>query len=109
MRRRASESCDSLPRGLRWWHGWSMASSAMGGKYRCESCGMPIEAGPYCVHCVDESGRLQDFETRFARVVAWTIEKDPTLDRAEAEKKAITFMAGMPAWCDHPRISGRER
>ncbi len=39
--------------------------------HRCESCGMPIEAGPYCPHCVDERGQLQDFATRFARMVAW--------------------------------------
>lgn len=24
----------------------------------CESCGMPIESGPYCAHCVDETGQL---------------------------------------------------
>src|SRR5262249_30009888 len=23
---------------------------------RCESCGMPVESGRYCAHCVDETG-----------------------------------------------------
>lgn len=51
----------------------------MNGKRRCESCGMPIDAGLYCAHCVDENGRLQDFETRFARMVAWTLRENAGL------------------------------
>jgi hypothetical protein len=73
---------------------------------RCESCGMPIEAGAYCMHCVDEDGQLQDFETRFARMVAWTMRQDIALDRTEAEKRTIAYMATMPAWRDHRRVCG---
>jgi hypothetical protein len=79
----------------------------MNEKLRCQSCGMPIDAGPYCTHCVDENGRLQDFETRFARMVAWTMRQDGGLDRTEAEKKTIAYMVSMPAWRDHPKVSGR--
>jgi hypothetical protein len=32
---------------------------------------MAIENGIYCQYCVDESGKLQDFATRFERMVAW--------------------------------------
>jgi hypothetical protein len=36
----------------------------------CESCGMTIETGRYCQHCVDETGVLQSFDRRFERMVA---------------------------------------
>lgn len=81
----------------------------MNEKHQCESCGMPIDAGPYCAYCVDENGRLQDFETRFERMVAWTMRKDTGLDRTEAERKTIAYMASMPAWRDHPKVPGRAR
>jgi hypothetical protein len=68
---------------------------------------MPIDAGPYCADCVDENGRLQDFDTRFARMVAWTMRQDGGLDRVEAEKKTIAYMASMPAWRNHPKVSGQ--
>jgi hypothetical protein len=78
----------------------------MNEKRRCESCGMPIDAGPHRAHCVDENGRLQDFETRFARMVAWTLREHPDLNRAQAERKTLVYMASMPAWRDHPKVSG---
>ena len=37
--------------------------------HTCESCGMPIESGPYCQHCVDDKGSLMSFEERFERMV----------------------------------------
>ena len=43
----------------------------------CQSCGMPIEAGPYCQYCIDESGNLQTFEERFARWLADVARNDP--------------------------------
>ena len=49
----------------------------------CESCGMPVESGPYCGYCVDEHGRLQDFDTRFERMVGWAQTRGA--DRAAAE------------------------
>jgi hypothetical protein len=54
----------------------------MNEKLRCQSCGMPIDAKPNCAHCLDENGRLQDFETRFARMLTWVIRQDAALDRA---------------------------
>ena len=73
--------------------------------HRCESCGMPIEAGPYCPHCVDERGQLQDFPTRFARMVAWQERRGHS--RAQAETETLAYMATMPAWKDHPEVLAR--
>lgn len=71
---------------------------------KCESCGMPIEAGPYCAHCVDAAGALQPFEERFERMIAWQARKEPGASRAELEAKTRAYMATMPAWKDHPRV-----
>ena len=71
---------------------------------KCESCGMPIEAGPYCDHCVDGTGALQPFEERFERMIAWQARKEPGASRADLETKTRAYMATMPAWKDHPRV-----
>ena len=73
---------------------------------RCESCGMPIESGPYCQHCVDETGALQDFDTRFERMVGWTM-KEGIKDRQTAERETLAYMASMPAWAGHPEVKAR--
>jgi hypothetical protein len=65
---------------------------------------MPIEVGRYCAHCTDETGKLQDFETRLERMVAWTMRRNSELDRTAAEKQTIAYMASMPAWRDHPSV-----
>lgn len=72
---------------------------------RCQSCGMPIEAGAYCRHCVDESGRLQSFEVRVERMVQWMLSNDPALGQAEAESRARAHMRQMPAWKDDPHLA----
>jgi hypothetical protein len=72
--------------------------------HACESCGMPIEAGPYCQYCVDASGKLQPFEERFERMVQWQARREPNTSRAELEKKTLGYMATMPAWREHPRV-----
>ncbi|WP_374470819.1 hypothetical protein [Phenylobacterium sp.] len=70
---------------------------------KCESCGMPIETGRYCGYCVDEHGALQDFETRFERMVRWLMrERGGT--RAAAEQATLARMATLPAWRDHPKV-----
>ena len=71
---------------------------------RCESCGMPIEVGTYCQHCVDASGKLQPFEERLERMVQWQARKEPNASRADLEKKTLSYMAQMPAWKEHPRV-----
>jgi hypothetical protein len=76
----------------------------MSNQHNCESCGMPIEAGPYCSYCVDEKGSLQAFEERFERMVQWQARRDPGASRADLEKKTLAYMATMPAWKDHPRV-----
>jgi hypothetical protein len=70
----------------------------------CESCGMPIESGAYCKYCLDEQGKLQDFDTRFERMVGWARREDPGLSREQAEANTLKYMARMPAWKDHPRV-----
>jgi hypothetical protein len=73
----------------------------------CQSCGMPIESGPYCQHCVDETGALQDFETRFERMVGWQQRRDPSASREALESATLDYLATMPAWRDHPRVTAR--
>jgi hypothetical protein len=69
----------------------------------CESCGMPIEDGRYCQYCVDGNGALQDFDTRFSRMVEWRL-REVGGDRAAAERDTLAHMATLPAWRDHPRV-----
>ena len=76
-------------------------------QHRCESCGMPIEAGPYCQYCIDEHGELQDFDERFARMVQFTRRQDQSLDQKTAEERTLAYMASMPAWKNHPGVKGR--
>ena len=73
-------------------------------KHPCESCSMPIETGTYCQYCVDVDGKLQPFEERFERMIAWQQRKQPTATRAELERDTLVFMATLPAWKDHPRV-----
>ena len=61
---------------------------------------MPIESGPYCQHCADDSGNLQAFDERFARMIQWTRRENPALDQATAEQQTLQYMATMPAWKD---------
>jgi hypothetical protein len=74
------------------------------GTMNCESCGMSIEAGPYCHYCVGADGKLQPFDERFERMVQWQMRHKPELSRAQAEKETRAYMAKMPAWKDHPRL-----
>ena len=75
----------------------------------CESCGMPIETGRYCAHCVDETGALQSFDDRFERMIAWEARKRPDATRDELEAATLTYMATLPAWRDHPRVAAARR
>lgn len=73
--------------------------------HNCESCGMPIDSGHYCQYCVDENGQLQDFDTRFERMVQWQQRRGSPREQAETE--TIAYMATMPAWKDHPQVLSR--
>jgi len=70
----------------------------------CESCGMPIESGPYCAHCTDASGQLQAFDERFERMIGWQARQKPDAPRQQLESETLAYMATMPAWRDHPRV-----
>jgi len=108
--RRIGFRCGSLPRDLTVGQDalgrdqWNKDKRMSEADHRCESCGMSIGAGRYCAYCTDESGKLQDFETRLERMVAWTMRRNSELNRAEAEQQTIAYMAGMPAWRDHPNV-----
>ncbi len=65
---------------------------------------MPIEAGPYCQHCVDENGELQGFDERLERMIGWQRQQKPELSREEAESATLAYMSRMPAWKDHPKV-----
>jgi len=75
----------------------------------CESCGMPIESGRLCPHCVDGEGRLQPFDERFERMVAWQARREPSASREELEAATLRYLATMPAWRDHPRVVAAAR
>ncbi|MEZ6018740.1 MAG: hypothetical protein R3F17_01195 [Planctomycetota bacterium] len=75
--------------------------------HHCQSCGMTIEAGPYCEYCVDEHGNLQAFEERFERMQQFLRRRDPSLDDATVRARTLDYMATMPAWRDHPKVVGR--
>jgi hypothetical protein len=71
----------------------------------CESCGMPIETGRYCSYCTDENGVLQSFDIRFERMVSWQARRHPGASKQEIERQTLDYMATMPAWADHPRVT----
>ena len=73
--------------------------------HACESCGMPIETGRYCGYCTDETGALQSFDERFERMVGWQARRHPRATRQETELQTLDYMATMPAWRDHPRVT----
>lgn len=73
-------------------------------KCNCQSCGMPIETGPYCQYCVDADGKLGSFESRLSGMTAFFMGREPSLSQAEAEKRTRAYMATMPAWKDHPAL-----
>lgn len=73
--------------------------------HACESCGMPIESGAYCQYCVNEDGTLQDFETRFERMVQWQERRGSP--RPQAESETLAYMATMPAWKDSAELKAR--
>ena len=74
----------------------------------CQSCGMPIEDGPYCEHCTSDDGSLQSFDERFQRMSQWMQKQEQSLSREEAETQALAHMATMPAWKDHPKVKAAQ-
>jgi hypothetical protein len=75
----------------------------------CPSCGMPIESGVYCQYCVDEAGNLQEFDERFRRMVQWMLRQKQAATRADAETRALAYMATMPAWRDHEKLRAAQK
>jgi hypothetical protein len=68
---------------------------------------MPIETGRYCAHCTDESGALQSFDERFARMTAWQARRNPAASSEEIERQTLDYLATMPGWQNHPRVLSR--
>lgn len=74
---------------------------------KCESCGLPVEVGHYCQHCVDADGNLQTFDERLDRLSGWLRNRREGLSQAEAEAAALEQMSKMPAWRAHPALRRR--
>jgi hypothetical protein len=72
---------------------------------RCESCGMPVDVGPYCLHCVDENGQLQSFDERLGRLTDYILARSAGIGRDGAERQARAYMRTMPAWRGHPELA----
>ena len=73
----------------------------------CQSCGMPIESGPYCQYCTDDEGHLHPFEERLTRMSQFLRREKPGISDADAQRQALAYMAEMPAWRDHPELKAR--
>lgn len=72
--------------------------------HTCQSCGLPSATEPYCSFCIGPDGALQAFEERFERMIQWQARYAPKASRQELERKALAYMAAMPAWQDHARV-----
>ncbi|MCP4674171.1 MAG: hypothetical protein GY854_01345 [Deltaproteobacteria bacterium] len=72
--------------------------------HTCQSCGMAIEAGPYCQYCVDESGELFSFKESLSRMSQFMRREAPELSDSASESKALDYMSAMPAWRSHPEL-----
>jgi hypothetical protein len=79
----------------------------MSANHKCESCGMPIDAGVHCRYCTDQTGKLQEFDERLERMTQWVVKQKQGATRAEAEQQALAHMATMPAWRNHPKLLAR--
>ena len=79
----------------------------MNEKHNCQSCGMPVEAGPYCQYCADSSGKLHGFEETVVRMGQFMKRQTPGMTDETAEAAALSYMAGMPAWRDRPELAAR--
>jgi len=73
----------------------------------CQSCGMPIEAGPYCQYCADEHGNLHGFDETVSRMGQFMKRQTPGISDDDAERLTLDYMANMPAWRDHPELRKR--
>ena len=48
---------------------------------------------------------MQAFEERVERMVQWQLRQKPNLTRPQAERETLAYMAKMPGWRDHPRVT----
>ena len=82
----------------------AQAAALLGGLRALVQSAVP---GRYCSHCTDDAGQLQSFEERFTRMTAWQARRNPGTSREEIERQTLGYMATMPAWRDHPRVTSR--
>jgi hypothetical protein len=68
---------------------------------------MPIDSGQYCQYCADESGKLHGFEETVERMSQFMARQEPGLSPKAATAKTLDYMAGMPAWKNHPGLKAR--
>lgn len=74
---------------------------------KCESCGMSIEAGPYCAHCVDDTGVLKPFEETLTRFEQWVQSGNTAASQRDAQAQALDYMKTQPARQNHPKLKAR--
>ena len=75
--------------------------------HNCQSCGMPVEAGPYCQYCADKDGNLHSFEETVVRMSQFMKTQTPGISDEKAEATTLEYMSTMPAWRDHPGLAAR--
>lgn len=81
----------------------------------CTSCGMQMKTtedhpvghadSEWCKYCATPTGKLQSFDDRLANFTQWSMKKDG-LPHDEAVQKARHYMSQMPAWHNHPQLTG---
>ena len=76
--------------------------------HHCQSCGMPVEAGPYCQYCADADGRLHSFDETVVRMSQFMKRQTPGISDEQAKEMTLNHMAAMPAWRDCPELSGKK-
>ncbi len=76
-------------------------------KTPCQSCGLPIESGPYCTYCTDDDGQLFTFTETFERMVQFTMRNQGETDREVAARQTLDHMSRMPSWKEHPELLAR--
>jgi hypothetical protein len=75
--------------------------------HTCQSCGMPIEAGPYCQYCADENGQIHSFDETVVRMSQFMKRETPGVTDDKAVEMTLEYMSQMPAWRDHPQLAER--
>jgi len=82
----------------------------------CHSCTAPLDvpqfksaAKEYCVHCVDESGKLLPQPTVLDGIAHWLKSWQGKISDSQARERAGHFMKAMPAWAQPPKAAAKKK